>query len=307
MTLEELKEILTNNEKLLPEDLIIFKCSENHFLVNQYIEAICLKQQLQKNIIKSLAETESALSLVFSYETRLNVLYVDTFEEICADYSAHINTIIVCNKIDSKVEKKVSNFIINIPKLVDWQIIDYMKLYTKGLSDNSLNWLYNAANGDIYKILNTLDKVNLFEEAKRESVLAALKDEENTDLFNMQFFEAPEALYQNNIMKIYDYLKHKECCEIDAMSFVSQLLKLYKQNLFLIKSDKYTYKDLDLKSQGAVWAIKKNAPVVNDKTIEREIKFLSAIDLKLRSGELDIDKSLLANYIICKVIEYQRG
>ena len=59
-------------------------------------------------------------------QNTLHVVYVEEFNEFCENYEALENTIVVCNRIDKKLQKFVEDFVVEFPKLADWQIKDYM-------------------------------------------------------------------------------------------------------------------------------------------------------------------------------------
>ena len=97
MTLMELKKCIET--QVVPEDFIIFLCSENSFIADQYIDAICEINNLTITNIHSLQAQTSALSLVLDQNDELNVLKVDNFDELLIDYSSLTNTVVICNKI----------------------------------------------------------------------------------------------------------------------------------------------------------------------------------------------------------------
>ena len=86
-----------------PTQLVVLLCAENFFIADQYINTLCTKTGKEKNIINSIVEQNSAMSLVLDYADTINVLKTETFDELAEDYSVFENTIIVCNKIDKKI------------------------------------------------------------------------------------------------------------------------------------------------------------------------------------------------------------
>ena len=55
----------------------------------------------------------------------LSVLRVEVFDEF-AEYKDIKNVIVICDKLDKKIEKVVADFVLTMPKLVDWQVVDYI-------------------------------------------------------------------------------------------------------------------------------------------------------------------------------------
>jgi len=170
MTLVQLKEAILEN--IIPDDFMVLHCSDNHFLAEQYVQSICSCTKKVPNNITSLFEVQdSAFALVFDFDERINILRVDEFNEQADDYSRFNNTIVICDKIDKKIATKVSNFVIEIPKLQDWQVLAYMQQVCPGLERHEYSKLYAATNGNIYRISSELDKLALFAEEERSGVL----------------------------------------------------------------------------------------------------------------------------------------
>ena len=179
MTLMDLKKSIEAQN--IPDDFMIFLCSENSFIADQYVDAICEINNLVKTRINTLQDQASALSLVLGSTDELKVMKVDTFEEALIDYSELKNTIVICNKIDKKVKPLVEDYIIEIAKLADWQTKSYIKHICPVLNDDELDWLYQATNGDIYKMINEVDKIKLFPVQEQRSVLDAIRFSPDSD------------------------------------------------------------------------------------------------------------------------------
>lgn len=298
MTLQELKQAIIDED--ISDELIIFKCSDNNFIANQYIEAISDIKNLAINKIDTLAETTemSALSLVFDYSERLNVLRTDCFAEDIADFSAITNTIIVCNSIDKKLDKKLTDYIIAVPKLTDWQIAAYVGNLCPELSADEISWLVSAAGNNIYKTLNELDKVLLFDKEDRHKVFEQIKQ---ADLFmcNIPYYAVPSAIVDLDMETIINYLVHKDYCECAPFSLISQALNKYKQGLLLTRAKGVTAADFGLKSD---YYIKKSMSRFSETDLKNKIKFLSEINLRLTNGQLDLTDEQKVDYIICKLL-----
>ncbi|MBP5694361.1 MAG: hypothetical protein J6X03_02770 [Bacilli bacterium] len=298
MTLMELKKCIET--QVVPEDFIIFLCSENSFIADQYIDAICEINNLTRTNIHSLQAQTSALSLVLDQNDELNVLKVDNFDELLIDYSSLTNTVVICNKIDKKIKQFVTDYIIEVPKLVDWQVKSYINLICPILEPSEVDWLYDATGGDVYKIINEVDKVKLFPKAEQKQVLNELRFSQDSDLYAISLFDLADAIIRNNKPFIYDFLKH-ENLNFDLMSIVGVMLQKVK-NLILTRteanrtatelgiSDKY-YRRLSNET--------KNLPLDR---LSYLLSFLTTIDLKLKSGLLDMSKTAQIDYLIANTI-----
>ena len=137
MDVKKLKESILNNS--LSDDFLILLCEENFFVADQYVSKICQNKHCQENYVEELINQDnSSLSLVFDFSNSINILKTEVFNLFYNDYSQFKNNIVICSKIDKKIEPQLIEFIVKIPKLVDWQIKD---LQIKSL--NKENFMIN--------------------------------------------------------------------------------------------------------------------------------------------------------------------
>jgi len=298
MTLIELKKCIES--QVIPNDFIIFLCSDNSFIADQYIEAICEINNLTKTSINSLQSQASALSLVMGQNDELNVLKVDVFEEALIDYSNLTNTVVVCNKIDKKIKSLVEDYVIQIPKLVDWQVKSYISKICPSLDQDEVDWLYQATNGDIYRIINELDKLLLFPVNERKNVLSELRFNPGSDLYSLTIFDLAEGIIRNNKPLVLDFLRHDNL-SFDLMSITGAMLNTVKNIILLTQNSGKTAADLGL-SSGRAWHLKQDWKGFPASRLQMLLQFLSGIDLKLKSGLLDMSKEAQIDYLITNTI-----
>lgn len=295
MELYELKTAILENN--IPEHLIVFVCNSNHFLANQYIEAICTKLQKEKRLIKSIFEQQDALSLVFDYSDTINVLEVETFEEYTEDYSQFENTIVVCDKVDKKLESLLSKYLIKMPTLEAWQIEDYVKQLCPELDNLEVDWLLQATKQDIYQIDSELSKVCLFKGKERKEVFNELRFAKDSYLYNLELFTLSDALIYNNKAVIIDYLKHRQNVTFELLSLVGNMLQKVK-NLLFVNYTKKTAVELGISSGYYNFLLKNSLPLPR---VQNLIQVLSKIDQQLKSGLLEMPLEYQIDYLISKV------
>ena len=298
MTLIDLKKSIESG--IVETDFMIFVCPENTFIADQYIDAICDLNNLTKTSINSLQEQTSALSLVFENKDELNVMKVDTFDEALIDYSSLTNTIVVCSKVDKKIKQFVEDYIIEFPKLVDWQIKSYINLICPQLDNEEVDWLCKATNNDIYRIVNEIDKIRLFPIMEQKGILNEIRFGKGSDLYALTIFELADAIVKNNKAVLLEFLRHDEL-NFEPMSIVGMTLKKVKDILFVTQNSNRKPEDIGLTSKQA-WAIDKSYKGFPLTRLQYLLKFLSDIDLRLKSGELDMPKNTLINYLIINTI-----
>ena len=301
MTIAELKEQVLSGK--ITDSLLIFVCSENYYLADQYINTIAAKTGLEKKIITSITQRDSPiLSLVIDYSNYLYVLKTEVFDEMIPDPEDLKNVIIVCNRIDKKIIDNLTDYIIDFPKLLDWQIKDYMKTICPGLDSNTIDWAYASMSGDIYKIKNELDKIKLFPVAEQQNILTEIRFSAGSDMYSQTLYGLAEAIIRNNKREVLEYLHYRQSCDIDPFGLISILLSNYKKILFVTQRSGLTAADIGItdKLYKAISYYYRGYFVDKLKTA---IKVLSALDLDLKSGRLDMPKNMLFDYIVGKLLD----
>ena len=296
MELSKFKENVLNGQ--LPTQLVVLLCAENFFIADQYINTLCAKTGKEKKIVNSIFEQESALSLVFDYTETINVLKTETFSEVAEDYSVFENTIIVCNKLEKKLESALADYVIKIPALKEWQVFDYIKQVCPELDDLEIKWLYNASGKNIYKIESELDKLLLFHPKERKKALACLRYSRDSDLYNLSIFELCDAIIYNRRDILVEYLRHRSVVNFELMSLVGALVPKIK-NLILVKYAGKTAADLGI-SDGQYYYLSKD-PYLPLERLQSLLQDVSNIDLQLKSGLLDIPKDAQIDYVLAKL------
>lgn len=298
MTLIDLKKSI--EARNISDNFIIFLCSENSFIADQYVDAICEINNLVKTNINTLQDQTSALSLVLGSTDELKVMKVDTFEEALIDYSSLKNTVVICNKIDKKVKPLVEDYIIEIAKLVDWQIKSYIKLICPVLNDDELDWLYQAAEGNIYKMINEIDKIKLFPVPEQKSVLDVIRFSPDSDLYSVSIFDLADAIIRNNKPFVLEFLRHKNL-NFDLMQIVGATLQKVKNIILVTQNSGRTASEIGINDK-YMYRLKKEWNGFPESRLKMLLEFLSGIDLKLKTGLLDMSKETQIDYLITNTI-----
>lgn len=298
MTIIELKKAIET--KTVPEDLIVFVCSDNHFIADQYVDAICEANNLTKVNVNSLHEQTSALSLVMDRTDELSVLKTETFDEALPDYSGVTNTVVICDKVDKKIKPFLEDYIVQVPKLAEWQIKSYMRSICQALDEDDVDWLYAAANGDVYRIINEIDKLKLFPVPEQKNVLAELRFGRGSDLYALNLFDLADALIKDDKRFVSEFLRH-ERDGFDLLSISGAMLQKVKNILLVTQNSGKTAAEIGI-SSGYEWRLRKdwaNFPLTR---LQSLLRFLSGLDLKLKSGLLDMPKAAQIDYLIANTI-----
>lgn len=299
MTLMELKNSITSN--IVPSEFLILVNKDNQFLAKQYIEALGELAPGGINKISSIYEPfQSSLALLTAPEGCINVLTVDTFEERAEDYSQFENTVVICEQIDKSISKIVEDYTIKLPKFEEWQIFDYAKTLCPNLEEEDLTWLVQAAGGSIERVANELDKVKLFSKNEQKEVFSAIRFDPQTDLYKFDLFSIVNALVDGDLAVLYDFLKHKNYELLDPIMLSNRALTSLKNIILVTQNPGLTAEDCGV-SPAQYRALKYKYRSLNVNAVKQKIKFLTNIDLALKSSQLEMPKDAMLNYLIANL------
>ncbi len=299
MTLIELKNFITSG--MVPSEFFILVNKDNQFLAKQYIKALGELAPGGINKITSIYEPfQSSLSLLTATDGCINVLAVDTFDERAEDYSQFENTIVVCEQIAKSINKAVEDYVIKLPKFEEWQIFDYAKIICPTLEDEDLLWLIQSANGNIDRVINELDKVKLFNKNEQRQVFSTIRFDPQTDLYKTDLFTIVNALVEGDLPVLYEFLKHKNYELLEPIVLTNRALTSLKNIILVTQNPGLTADDCGV-SPAQYRALKYKYRSLNIEAIKQKIKFLTNIDLALKSSQLEMSKETLLNYLVANL------
>lgn len=301
MTVKQLKKNI--QQGLISHDFMIFMWEDNTFLVKDYVSQIANDLMAQVVPISKLqGSNHNALSLVFTANKDLKILEIETFAQDLPDYSIFEDTIVICKKLDKKIKDKVVDFVVKFPKLLSWQVADYVRTLCPQIPEDELTWLWTACNEDIYRVLNQVDKIRMFPQHKHREILAALKNDAATDLFNLSAFDLSEAIIKADIKTVLGFLHHRDCVYVQPLALVALLLNNYKKIAMVVLNSGITAEVMGI-SMKQYNAIKYYYRGYTQEQLQFIIQFLTAIDFKLKNGELELNKDAFIDYIIVNVFQ----
>lgn len=296
MTLIDLKNFITN--KIVPSDFMIFVNKDCPFLATQYVKALSELSVGGVNKINSIYEPlQSSIMLLAAPTGTLNVLVTDTFDERSEDYTQFENTIVVCEQVSKDIAKNVEKFIIKFPKLEEWQLYDYAKTICPVIDNEDLQWLVKAADCDINRVINELDKVSLFNKIEQKEVFSAIRFDPQSDLYKADLFTIVNAIVAGDQAVLFDFVKHEGWEIHEPVVLANRALASLKNIILVAKNQQLTATDCGM-SQGQYTFIKNKYRSLNVEAVKQKIKFLSDFDLLLKTSQLDLDKRDMLSYLI---------
>lgn len=304
MTAQELKNIIKDN-LITSEFLVLTYEDENsRFVTMQYIREIAACRGLRQTSVENFNELpDPKLAFMLDTDPELYVLDVETFPEAQIQPQELENVIVICTKVPKKLQPIISEYCVQIPKLKDWQIKDYIQVKWPEIDPRDIDWLYDNCQGSLYRIENELSKLLLFDTNTRNSLLDAFKDSFYSDLPNSELFKFATLLVEPTAGKrqaIVDFLSHRSSIDFDPIALTNTILNKYKQILYFNFNSGVTPEaaGLSTKQVNGIRYYNKGHTL---EEVKQMITFLTKIDLRLKSNELDLPKEQLLDYIICGV------
>ena len=286
MNLKELKRNISLN--ILDDSLLLFKYSDNRWLINKYIESISKIKNREIVYIHSLED-------INNYEDGANYLYVLEVEEINSINLQYKNLIMISKKINKELDY------IDFPKLESWQIQDYLKINLDGLEKGDLDFLFNITKNDIYLLDNELNKLKIFSKPNQSLVLHLLKKENNYREDNTySTFELSNYIIKRDTANIGRILEKDST--IEPFALLSLLINQFKNIIKVQMSPKGIRPEnlgMDIKKYKS---IEYNINKYSNGQLLNIYEFLTDIDWRVKEGLLDMSKEFLLGYIVNKII-----
>lgn len=304
MTIQELKNQIESG--VVTDAPLIFKDDDSRFLSNQYITAISKVKKLKINYIQSLSEVIYDSFDFFTCDNDeqpscLNVLYSQVYEWGNIDLARTTNLIVVTTKfVDKETEKKLSDYIVVMPKLEDWQIKDYVYSICEGVNQKDLDWLMNLCGKNVCRLQQELDKLTLFNVDERKYLFDSfVRDGSMDDLSSYNIFNFTNAIATKDFNTLKSIYKEIERADITDFYLLTVLLKNFRNIVLVQLNSNPTPETTGLDSK-QLYAIKRIPKVYSPQQLVNIFKFLCDIDRQVKEGELPA--SLVVDYLTVKIL-----
>ena len=281
MNLQELKAHIENNT--LKENLLIFT-GDGDFIFKQYLHKYVADNSLDIKYIESIDEISSSNMFAFSS----NVLYLLETETFIKEPASHNRVWVKCKKNKSKTDS------IELPKLEEWQLEDYIKSKCFGLKDSEVKELLRCYKDNPFRLDLELDKILI------TGTYKYIKDQLYTDVANYMIFDLTTALVKRDKKKVSDILIEIEHIDVEPFGLLTLMTKNFRQLIDIQLAINPTAESVKV-SDKQFWVLKKyNSGYYNREELVKIYKWLLDIDKRIKNGELDT--KYLNEYIITKII-----
>lgn len=299
MELKQLKDLLELNK--VPEKLLIFLCEDNHFLATQYIQKIAEIKNVEVNYLEELSSVKAVSLFAPLEDNSLSVYFCSEFKNYDKELLNKKDLIIVTDKIkDVDTKQLFIDNIVTLPKLEDWQLKDYAYSLMDGADPEDIDKVVSLCKGDIYRLNNEVQKVNIFPQIQRKYVLKEfLQDGLLNDLSLYNIFTVSNAIQSRDLKTLSDILPERDYMDVEPLGLLTILYNNFRKMIQVWLSSNPTPESTGLKSN-QIWAIKKLPRVYSKEQLINIFESLTDMDRKLKTGE--ISESMLVDYMMLKVL-----
>lgn len=296
MKLHELKKQIALG--VMPTDFIIFvNAKDSMFLTDQYMKAIIALASGVNKVSSIYEPQQSSLLALTAEENVLNILYTDTFAERAEDYSQFENTIVVCDQIEKSIEPAVADFVVQMPKLQEWQILDYVKTFCKGIADEDLLWLIRASEFNIDRVLNELDKVQRFNSDEQKQIFASICTDKNNGFYKADLFKIVNAIVDGDLVTLYNFLMYGGADLLEPVVLANRAFSNLKAILLVTQNPSVSAENLGVSAKQK-HTLSRQYTSLNLEAAKQKMRFLSEFDLALKTSKLDMTKHEMLSYLI---------
>ena len=304
MDVRKIKEGIENNS--LPDDIIIFNCPDSDFIANMYVHKICSNKGLKKvELENSLDEIKHSVNNdIFSQfvdDSNLYVLRVDKFKETNLAAINLKNVIVICKSVEEETQTLLGSVITTLPKLQEWQLIDYAQTQLPGLSYDECKFLAHLCKSNPYRLQSEIDKIRIFNRSQQSEIFSLLQQEDGyIDLNPLTIFDLSNAILRKDKMKIKEVLEGIPYVDVEPTGLVTILLKNFKNIIDIQLTPNATPESLNINYKQFNAVKKYNCGIFNSNQLIDIYKMLTSIDMKLKSGDLPND--LIIDYVISYIL-----
>lgn len=295
MTIKDLKFYIENNSDI--NKLIIFKIADIDFIPIQYIKEIA---KYMKKSIKYI-DSVNGLSNINIFDDVSNIFYVyrtDNFDIRDDSLKFIDNLFIICKKVCNDDYK---DYVIDVPKLEDWQIKDFAYSLADGVDQSNLDTLVNSCKNNIYRLEYEIKKLSIFSKDERKYLYEQfVQDDVFSSLNEYNIFTFTNAILHRDIETLFKLYKNLETTGLDPMALVNILYNNFKKLIDVQLSKGLSPQQLGLTSS-QYWAIKhQSCGCYTKDELVNIYRLLADIDRQLKTGYISSEN--IIDYLLVKIL-----
>lgn len=298
LNLNEVKTDLENN-KDIDQFLIFYYEDTTDYIPVQYAKALARIRNSEILYVNELDEINSSPDPFSEPTSTLYVYKTDSLERIPAKYLQN-NLIIITPKLLKDVEKEYDEYILRIPKLEEWQIVDYIKTVSPGLTQDEMEWLVRTYKSNMYRVELEVDKLKPFSENARQYIFEDFYvDHVFETLSEYGIFDFTNAIQGKDLQTISNILSDINHIDIEPTGLITLLCANFKKLIKVWLNKSPTPENTGLKSN-QIWAINRLSRTYTKEQLVKVFELVSDMERRLKTGEMP--EELIIDYLTVKIL-----
>lgn len=298
LNLNEVKTDLENN-KDIDQFLIFYYEDTTDYIPVQYAKALARIRNSEILYVNELDEINSSPDPFSEPTSNLYVYKTDSLERIPAKYLQN-NLIIITPKLLKDVEKEYDEYILRIPKLEEWQIVDYIKTVSPGLTQDEMEWLVRTYKSNMYRVELEVDKLKPFSESARQYIFEDFYvDHVFETLSEYGIFDFTNAIQGKDLQTISNILSDINHIDIEPTGLITLLCANFKKLIKVWLNKNPTPENTGLKSN-QIWAINRLSRTYTKEQLVKVFELVSDMERRLKTGEMP--EELIIDYLTVKIL-----
>lgn len=288
MTITELKDKVERGILDL-EDTLVWKLADDNSLIiaEQYLHMICKSKGLDLKYIDSFKEIPDES---FVEDTNLYVIKTDDIDKI----EQHCNCIVLCR--NTKIKE-----VTNIPKLEEWQVIDYVCSLVKGVKKVELEWLITQYNGNYMAFLSDMSKLKSIPEVKQQLVYEQmLVDGQFSDHTSLNIWDLSNGIIKRDKKIVAEALKVINAIDVEPLGLVTTLYKGFKNVIDVQLDPRATAESTGMSSKQFYAVSKYNCGHYTKEELVNIFKLLTSVEYQFKYESLDMEN--IIDYLIVNIM-----
>ena len=301
MKIEELKNLIEQNN-YRGEPFIFNEVNNCDFIVHQYINDLVLRNNFQLVNVDSIKKIPFNTNNFLSFsDDNYFYLYTTYSEEELRNIVNFKNCCIIYIGKKLKNVLDIEEYIINIPKIENWQIKDYVYSRGAGVDRKDLDYLLELTNSDLWRLEKELDKIEIFDKSYRKEIF---KQFINNGIFNdlttYNTFSFTDAVIKRQKTKVFEIYQKLQEMGTNYMGVIALLYNNFRNIIKIQLSPNPSPENTGLKPN-QFYAIKKNSiGYYNKDELLHIFDLLTKIDKQIKTGEIEVDKSI--EYLLVNIL-----
>ena len=288
MSIVELKDSIETNTIDLDSTHVWKLIDDSSVIIaEQYLHKICEVRGLEIKYIDSFNDIPDA-----SFMEDLN-LYVFKIEEI-DKVQQHENCIILCKS--TKIKSAIT-----IPKLEDWQVVDYAAAIVKGIKQVELEWLITQYNGNYMGFLSDINKLKSIPVTQQQTVYEQMLAEgQFKDHTSLNIWDLTNGIIKRDKNSVVEALKVIDSIDVEPLGLLTVLYRGFKNVIDIQLNSKATAESTGMSSKQFYAISKYNCGHYTKEDLINIFKLLTNIEYMFKYESLDV--SNIIDYLIINIM-----